>query len=116
MPKVKFIREKQEIEVEEGANLRKVALANGIALYPGIHRLLNCRGLAQCGSCMVLLKKGTAANAGRKGLMETLRLSLGWAAIGNEGEARLACQTRVMGDLQVETQPKFNWTGAGTKK
>ena len=116
MPKVHFIREKKEIEVPEGSNLRQAAAENGIQLYPGLYRLLNCRGFAHCGSCMVLLKKGTGANASRKGLIETLRLSLGWAAIGNEGEARLACQTRVMGDLQVQTQPKFNWTGAGTRK
>lgn len=116
MPKVKFIREKEEIEAPEGANLRRLALDHGIQLYPGIHRLLNCRGLAQCGSCMVLLKKGTAANASRKGLLETLRLSLGWAAIGHEGEARLACQTRIAGDLEVETQPQFNWYGTAARK
>jgi ferredoxin len=115
MPKVKFMDEGKEIEVTAGANLRRVALANGIQLYPGIHRFLNCRGLAQCGSCMVLLKNGSGAHASRKGLLETLRLSLGWAAIGHEGEARLACQTRVEGDLEVRTQPEFNWFGPAKK-
>ena len=37
MPKIKFIRENKEIEVEEGANLRKEAMKAGIQLYPGIH-------------------------------------------------------------------------------
>jgi ferredoxin len=115
MPKVKFMDEGKEIEVPAGANLRRVALANGIQLYPGIHRFLNCRGLAQCGSCMVLLKNGSGAHASRKGLLETLRLSLGWAAIGHEGEARLACQTRVEGDLEVRTRPEFNWFGPAKK-
>jgi ferredoxin len=116
MPKVKFTSEGKEIEVEPGANLRRVALKNGIPLYPGIHRILNCRGLAQCGSCMVLLKNGSGAHASKKGLLETLRLSLGWAAIGHEGEARLACQTRVLGDLEVVTRPEFNWFGLTGRK
>ena len=115
MPKVKFMDEGKEFEVPVGSNLRRVAMANGIQLYPGIHRFLNCRGLAQCGSCMVLLKNGSGAHASRKGLLETLRLSLGWAAIGHEGEARLACQTRVEGDLEVRTQPEFNWFGPAKK-
>lgn len=116
MPKIKFMHEGKEIEVPEGSNLRRVALANGVPLYPGIHRYLNCRGLAQCGTCMVLLKNGTGKNASRKGIVETLRLSLGWAAIGHEGEARLACRTRVLGDLEVITRPEFNWFGTAPKK
>ena len=32
MPKIKFIREDREIEVEEGANLRKAAIKEGIQL------------------------------------------------------------------------------------
>jgi ferredoxin len=116
MPKIKFLQEKKEIEVPEGANLRKVALDHGIALYPGIHRYLNCRGLAQCGTCMVLLKNGTGQHASRKGIIETIRLSLGWAALGREGEARLACRTQVLGDLEVHTQPEFNWFGTVGRK
>lgn len=116
MPRIKFLNEGKEIEVAAGANLRKAALENGISLYPGIHRFLNCRGLAQCGSCMVLLRNGTAKNASRKGLLETIRLTLGWAAIGHGPEARLACQTRILGDLEVVTRPEFNWFGTAAKK
>ncbi len=54
MPKVKFLKENQELEVHEGANLRKEAMRAGIQLYPGIHRFLNCRGLALCAKCAVL--------------------------------------------------------------
>ena len=32
MPKVKFVREKKEVEVEPGANLRTVAINEGIEL------------------------------------------------------------------------------------
>jgi ferredoxin len=116
MPKIKFMQEGKEVDAPAGSNLRQVALKNGIQLYPGIHRLLNCHGLAQCGSCMVLLKNGSGANASRKGLLETIRLSLGWAALGREGEARLACRTKVLGDLEVMTRPEFNWFGAAPRK
>ncbi len=116
MPTVKFVREKQEVEVAEGANLRQVALDAGIQLYPGIHAKVNCLGNGSCGSCMVLLEKDTAPNAAPKGLLERLRLAVGWAAIGHEEEARLACQTGVRGDLVVRTQPKFNWTGIPARK
>src|SRR5258708_13322497 len=60
MPKVKFVREKKEVEVEPGANLRKVAIREGIELYPGIHQYLNCMGFGQCASCRVHVTKGAA--------------------------------------------------------
>jgi ferredoxin len=111
MPKVRFVRENQEIEVERGANLRRAALAHGIEVYPRLNRWLNCHGLATCGTCRVLLKEGTAANASPKGLREKLRLALSFFAIGHEDEMRLSCQTRVLGDLLVETRPPLNWSG-----
>lgn len=37
MPIIKFIKEKKEIEVPRGANLRKAALEAGINLYQGIN-------------------------------------------------------------------------------
>ena len=33
------------------------------------------------------------------------------AFIGNEKNMRLACQTLVMGDMEVITQPPLNWFG-----
>src|SRR5690349_15881072 len=38
MPKIKFVNEKKEVDVEPGANLRQVALQQGIQLYPGFHK------------------------------------------------------------------------------
>ncbi len=64
MPKITFVREKKEIEVPEGSNLREVALANGIEVYPGINRVLNCLGHGSCGSCRVLMLKGSVKNTG----------------------------------------------------
>ncbi|MCS6975801.1 MAG: (2Fe-2S)-binding protein, partial [Gemmatales bacterium] len=58
MPKVTFIKEKKEIEVPVGANLRLEALKAGIELYPGISKYLNCRGNGLCGTCAVIIKSG----------------------------------------------------------
>src|SRR5262249_35841715 len=51
MPKVTFIsgKDKKEVEVAEGANLREEALKAGVSVYAGMHRYLNCRGLGLCG-------------------------------------------------------------------
>lgn len=111
MPKVRFLRSGIEVEVEQGANLRQVALRNGVPLYPGIHRFANCHGLGQCGSCRVLLQNGTEAHASPKGLVEKLRLAMAYFTIGHGDAMRLACQTRVMGDLDVLEQPPMNMSG-----
>jgi ferredoxin len=110
MPTITFTSEKKEIQVPAGANLRTEALRAGVQLYPGVHKVLNCHGLGQCGSCRVLITKGME-NASRKGLMESARLAVSLAYIGNEQTMRLACQTRVNGDITVETQPPLNLFG-----
>ncbi len=110
MPVVKFVNEKKEIEVPEGANLRQEALKAGVNLYPGIHKYLNCRGFAQCASCRVLITQGQE-NAGSKGILEKARLVCSFAYIGHEQTMRLACQTQVLGDMTVETQPPLNLFG-----
>lgn len=115
MPKVKFLRENREVEVDDGANLRKAAMKAGIQLYPGIHRFLNCRGFSQCGECRVYVKKGME-NTNRPGLIERARVGLSFFRIGHEDEVRLACQTKVNGDVEVYTQPEFNWFGERAKK
>ena len=79
-------------------------------LYPGVHRFLNCHGLGQCGSCRVLITKGME-NVSRKGLLESARLAVSLAYIGNEQKMRLACQTKVNGDITVETKPPLNLFG-----
>jgi len=108
MPTVKFVNEKKSIEVPQGANLRKEALKAGIEIYPGIHRILNCRGFRQCASCCVMIKKGTE-NVSKQDAIEKLRLSLGIftsnARRGHEDELRLACATQVLGDIEVQTKP-----------
>ena len=45
------------------------------------------------------------------GFMERVRLKFSMAYIGNEDTMRLACQTRVNGDVEVQTQPALNLYG-----
>ena len=115
MPTIKFVRENQEIEVEEGANLRKEAIKAGIQLYPGIHKIANCHGFAQCGECRVYIKEGME-NTSKPGFLEKMRLAVGYFTIDHEHEVRLACQTKVLGDISVYTQPEFNWAGTAFSK
>jgi ferredoxin len=110
MPKVVFTKEKKEIEVPQGANLRKEALKQGIDVYRGLAKYLNCRGHATCGTCRVLVKKGME-NLSPKTRMERFTLGRMISAIGHEHEMRLSCQCQVNGDVEIETKPVMNWSG-----
>ncbi len=124
MPIVKFVKEKKEIEVPEGANLRKEALKAGINLYHGmngrgalLNKYLNCYGFGMCGTCRVLIKKGME-NTNQMGFVEKAKFRglpipdpACLAYIGHEDEMRLACCTTVHGDIEVETGPEFNLCG-----
>jgi ferredoxin len=110
MPKVSFVNEKREIEVPQGANLRKEAQNAGIEVYRGLERYLNCRGNGLCGTCRVLVKKGTE-NLSPKGFMERLKLGTMLSAIGHEDEMRLSCKVQVNGDCSIVTKPPMNLSG-----
>jgi len=129
MPVIKFIKEKKEIEVPEGANLRKEAIKAGVNTHQGlngfgagINKFANCHGLGQCGTCRVRIVKGME-NASKMGLVEKVRFynplpipepgaSLACMAyVGNEDTMRLACQTSVHGDIEVETGPELDLFG-----
>lgn len=110
MPIVNFVNEKKQLQVPDGANLRQEAMKAGIQVYPHIHKVLHCPGIAQCGSCRVLITKGQQ-NASPMGLMEKARLKFSLPYIGNEDTMRLSCQTVVHGDMDVVTQPPLNLFG-----
>lgn len=114
MPKVKFLKEKKEIEVPAGANLRQEARKAGIEVYPGVHKVLNCHGLGLCCSCRMNIKSG-CENVSKPGWWEKFNFLINpigfFARIGHEEELRLSCQTSVQGDVEVETQPEFNLHG-----
>jgi ferredoxin len=114
MPKVTFVKDKKEIEVPAGSNLRDEATKAGIAVYKGPDKLLNCRGFGLCGTCRVLVKKGME-NLSPKTTREKINFNahpLGMmAVIGHEDEMRLSCQVRVNGDCTIETTPDLNISG-----
>lgn len=118
MPKVKFINEKKEIEVPEGANLRKEARRQGIEVYRGVAKVLHCPGLGLCTTCKVVIRKGKEnvsplsrwerLNMAKEPLTYFTKLSY---ENDEEAEVRLSCQTQVYGDIEVETHPKLNLHG-----
>jgi len=110
MPTIKFVNEKKEIQVPEGANLRAEAKRAGVQLYQGPEKVLNCMGLGSCGTCRVNITKGME-NTSPRGLKERLRMAVSMAYIGNEETMRLACQTEVLGDIEVQTRPDLNLYG-----
>ena len=126
MPIVKFVKEKTEIEVPEGANLRREAIKAGVNLYHGVNGIGaalnkspigNCHGLGMCGTCRVLITEGVE-NTNKMGVLERAKFNCPvpdpipcMAFIGNEDKMRLACKTTVHGDIAVETAPEFNVFG-----
>ena len=125
MPIIKFVKEKKEIEVPDGANLRNEALKAGINLNQGlngigagINRFMNCKGWGACGTCRVLIVKGME-NTNKLTMREYLKFKVpltpdpvpSLAYVGHEDTMRLACCTTVNGDIEVESGPEVNLFG-----
>ena len=124
MPIVKFVKEKKEIDVPDGANLRQEAVKAGVNLYHGLNglgtklnQIFNCHGFGMCGTCRVLVTKGMDQTS-EMGLVEKAKFKglpipdpACMAFIGHEDTMRLACLTCVHGDIEVETGPEFNLWG-----
>jgi ferredoxin len=128
MPLVKFTKEKKEIEVPIGANLRNEAIKAGINLNQGlngigasVNRIMNCKGMGMCGTCRVLITDGIE-NTNKLTMAEWVKFKTviptpvpdpipALAYIGHEEEMRLACCTVVQGDITVESGPEVNLFG-----
>jgi ferredoxin len=91
----------QEIECEEGAVLRNVLLNAGLSPHNGSADTLNCSGHGTCGTCAVEVE-GPVSEPGQR---EQVRLSV--PPHTADSGLRLACQTRVKGDLTVKKYPGF---------
>jgi ferredoxin len=125
MPKIKFTKEKKEIEVPEGTDIRSAAIACGVSVYNGAggfgkafneSLLGNCHGFGLCGTCLVKVTKGME-NTDKPGFRETAHFKIPapplamFARLGQENSIRLACLTKVRGDIEVETAPDINLFG-----
>jgi ferredoxin len=93
MPKV--LAQGKTIECYARANLRKVLLENGIDLYNGGAKVINCRGIGSCGTCAVKVEGEVSPVNWR----DKARRSL--PPHSPTAELRLACQTQVLGDVNV---------------
>ena len=93
MPKVIF--QGQTFNCEYGANLRQVLLKRKLDLHNGNSKYINCRGLGSCGTCAVeIIGEVSEAN-----WRDRTRRSLPPHDLAQN--RRLACQTKVLGDIEV---------------
>lgn len=132
MPVIKFVKEKKEIEVPVGANLRAEAVKAGINLNCAINgisegidnavekfsKVVNCHGFGMCGTCRVKITEGRES-VGELTMREKMKFKYVpvpdpipcMAFLGNEDTMRLACMTTVTSDITVETKPELNVFG-----
>ncbi len=99
MPTVHF--RGRDIECEEGAILRDVLLDADETPHNGASKYLNCHGRGACGTCAVAVSGEVSA----KNPTEVRRLSQ--PPFGDVDGLRLACQTRVKGDVTVTKHDGF---------
>ncbi|MFB8790632.1 MAG: 2Fe-2S iron-sulfur cluster-binding protein [Potamolinea sp.] len=93
MPKV--TAQGRTFECETGSNLRKVLMDNSIELYNGKATIINCMGIGSCGTCAVQIE-GEVSEPNWK---DKARRSL--PPHSPTANRRLACQTKVLGDIKV---------------
>lgn len=88
-------------QCEQGANLRKVLMANGVDVYNGRASLINCRGIGTCGTCAVEVEGEVSAPNWK----DQTRRSL--PPHNPERNLRLSCQTQVLGHVRVTKYDGF---------
>ncbi len=106
MPKVSA--QGKSFECAPGSNLRKVLLEHGVELYNGNAKIINCMGIGTCGTCAVLVE-GEVSEPNWK---DKARRSL--PPHSPTSNRRLACQTKVLGDIRVTKYDGFWGQGSET--
>jgi ferredoxin len=104
---VKVIAQGKTIECSSSANLRQVLLKHSIDLYNSGAKVINCHGIGSCGTCAVLVEGEVSEPNWR----DKTRRSL--PPHSPTRNLRLACQTKVLGDVKVTKFDGF-W-GEGTE-
>lgn len=99
MPSIDF--EGTTIECEEGQNLRDALLDAGESPHNGTSNYLNCGGHATCGTCAVEVEGAVSDPTDRE------RRRLSFPPHDRDSGLRLACQTRVEGDVTVTKHGGF---------
>lgn len=103
MPTVEFLNEGKKVDCGQYANLRKVALLNGVEVYKGLDKFANCRGNGLCGTCVMEIIEG-AQNLSPKNWREQHCFKLK----AKPDNYRLSCQCQVLGDLVCVTAPALD--------
>ncbi len=99
MPQVKA--QGKTLICQSGDNLRQVCLANNIELYNGNAKWINCRGIGTCGTCSVEI----IGDVSPPNWKDKTRHSL--PPHTPQKPRRLACQTQVLGDIQIKKYDGF---------
>jgi ferredoxin len=95
MNMAKIIGEGKTFDVDEGTNLRAALLAEDIDLYSAGAEIFNCHGHGTCGTCLVQVEGSVSVPTAA----ETNRTIFHPYSLHKK--RRLACQTKVLGDLLV---------------
>ncbi len=104
MPTIRFVREGKDIKCDLGANLREVALSEGIELYGLKGSLGNCNGCGQCITCFVGIV-GETSEGKLSPLTEVEKSRLR----KRPSNWRLACQVLVLESVIVLTKPQASF-------
>jgi len=97
MLEIQFEKQNRTVQVAPGTNLREAAIANKIAIYAHIFKLLNCRGRGLCSSCRVEIVSGKVADRNE---VEATNLK---KALTKNPNLRLACQVKIEDNLVVRS-------------
>jgi 2Fe-2S ferredoxin len=97
MPKLTFLPEGKEIEVEQGITICDAALKNGIEIEHA------CEKSAACTTCHVVIREGFDSLEEASETEEDL-LDKAW---GLEAESRLSCQALVGDEDLIIEIPKY---------
>lgn len=91
MPKIKFVKNKPEIEVPAGANLMRALLKAGLPVAS------SCNGDGVCSKCRIKIIEG------QKNLSEPNDTELILKEQNSiSKELRISCQVEVLGDVTVD--------------
>ena len=93
MPKIRF--KGKEIRCAKGQNLRSALQMFGLTPHNKQARMLNCKGLGTCGTCAVKIE----GEVSEIGYLEKRRLN--FPPHNLEDGLRLACQCKILGDVDV---------------
>jgi ferredoxin len=105
VPKVRFVNENREVEVERGASLRYAALESDVPLYCmwfGLSKYANCHGNGLCWTDRVRVSPANAVT--QRTPLENAMTQFGTFKKNRDPRVRLACQVQVLEDCEVTTR------------